>query len=208
MTVKSKIAAVFGTVVLIAAGFEVHRLLSWYTEARTEVRQGEAYVEETLDFRYLGNMVTELDLLTSGAMRFSAYMERERGTVPKLTHEKVRMYYSATAYAAVDAAKAEVKVNDFDKTVTVYLPKPFVLSVKVAPSSVRYERIEKALFSNDSRETGIDEICIAEGDAWQNLDRDELFARSEKSAAETVKQLVQPICRDYVVNVVFDKGGE
>ena len=30
MTVKSKIAAAFSTVVLNAAGFEVHRVLTWY----------------------------------------------------------------------------------------------------------------------------------------------------------------------------------
>ncbi len=102
------------------------------------------------------------------------------------------MFYSYEIRAGVDLAKAEIKVHDDTRTISITLPKATLQSVSVDPDSLRFFDSESSLFNGNEVTDTAEALKHAKKSASDKASKSELLqeaiSRPSKSWRRRIRQ--------------------
>lgn len=107
-------------------------------------KKAELEITTTIVSRQLQTMQD----LTTAKENDYGFEEFSEGKIAHVNKKKFTMFYSYEIRAGVDLAKAEIKVHDDTRTISITLPKATLQSVSVDPDSLRFFDTESSLFNS------------------------------------------------------------
>lgn len=141
MSTKAKVIAIIVAVVVIMVGTIIgYRKIGGIFNPK----KAEPEITTTIVSRQLQTMQD----LTTAKENDYGFEEFSEGKIAHVNKKKFTMFYSYEIRAGVDLAKAEIKVHDDTRTISITLPKATLQSVSVDPDSLRFFDSESSLFNS------------------------------------------------------------
>ena len=142
MSTKAKVIAIIVAVVVIMVGTIIgYRKI----DGIFNPKKAEPEITTTIVSRQLQTMQD----LTTAKENDYGFEEFSEGNIAHVNKKKFTMFYSYEILAGVDLAKAEIKVHDDTRTISITLPKATLQSVSVDPDSLRFFDSESSLFNGN-----------------------------------------------------------
>ena len=131
--------------------------------------------------------------LTTQKMTYQGVVHYKEGDIPFITQKKYSMTYTAEIDAGVDLSK--VKVDQVgDGEFNIVIPNVEIQGVHVDPDSVEFYDESHALFNWNTKQDGVEAVKLAEEDAVNNADIEQL----KKDAADNARKVINDLLQDSV----------
>lgn len=148
------------------------------------------------------NQIRTMSELATSKVSYQGMISYEEGKYAFIDKKKYNMIYTSEVKAGVDLSKANVKVDEKNKTITVDLPDPEILSVYIDPSQTQFYDEHYSLFNLPDSSTGTQAMKMAEEDSLDHVDQEALIASAKKQAEEVVSGLVKiGVPEDYTIEI-------
>ena len=146
------------------------------------------------------NQIRTMSELATAKSSYQGMISYEEGKYAFIDKKKYNMIYESEVKAGVDLSQANVKVDEKNKTITVDLPEPQILSVYIDPSKTQFYDEHYSLFNLPDSSTGTEAMKMAEEDSLAHIDKDSLLAAAKKQSEEVVSGLVEiGVPEDYTI---------
>ena len=173
---------IIGIIIALVLGFTV----AWKLTHKKKPKVTSNYIYSKLE---------DASDLTTQKMTYQGVVHYEEGDIPFITQKKYSMTYTAEIDAGVDLSK--VKVDQVgDGEFNILLPDVEIQGVHVDPESVEFYDESHALFNWNSKDDGVKAVELAEKDAMNNADIDQL----KKDAKENAEKVINDLLQDAIKN--------
>lgn len=154
-------------------------------------KKAEPEITTTIVSRQLQTMQD----LTTAKENDYGFEEFSEGNIAHVNKKKFTMFYSYEIRAGVDLAKAEIKVHDDTRTISITLPKATLQSVSVDPDSLRFFDSESSLFNGNEVTDTAEALKHAKKSASDKASKSELLQEADKQAKQIVEKAYSPIAK-------------
>jgi hypothetical protein len=154
-------------------------------------KKAEPEITTTIVSRQLQTMQD----LTTAKENDYGFEEFSEGNIAHVNKKKFTMFYSYEIRAGVDLAKAEIKVHDDTRTISITLPKATLQSVSVDPDSLRFFDSESSLFNGNEVTDTAEALKHAKKSASGKASKSELLQEADKQAKQIVEKAYSPIAK-------------
>lgn len=154
-------------------------------------KKAEPEITTTIVSRQLQTMQD----LTTAKENDYGFEEFSEGNIAHVNKKKFTMFYSYEIRAGVDLAKAEIKVHDDTRTISITLPKATLQSVSVDPDSLRFFDTESSLFNSNEVQDTAEALKHAKKSAANKATKSELLQEADKQAKQIVEKAYSPIAK-------------
>lgn len=187
MSTKAKVIAIIVAVVVIMVGTIIgYRKIGGIFNPK----KAEPEITTTIVSRQLQTMQD----LTTAKENDYGFEEFSEGNIAHVK-KKFTMFYSYEIRAGVDLAKAEIKVHDDTRTISITLPKATLQSVSVDPDSLRFFDSESSLFNGNEVTDTAEALKHAKKSASDKASKSELLQEADKQAKQIVEKAYSPIAK-------------
>ena len=188
MSTKAKVIAIIVAVVVIMVGTIIgYRKIGGIFNPK----KAEPEITTTIVSRQLQTMQD----LTTAKENDYGFEEFSEGNIAHVNKKKFTMFYSYEILAGVDLAKAEIKVHDDTRTISITLPKATLQSVSVDPDSLRFFDSESSLFNGNEVTDTAEALKHAKKSASDKASKSELLQEADKQAKQIVEKAYSPIAK-------------
>ena len=171
---------ILGIIIAVILGF----YLSWKLLHKPEPKITSNYIYSKLE---------DASDLTTQKMTYQGVVHYKEGDIPFITQKKYSMTYTAEIDAGVDLSK--VKVDQVgDGEFNIVIPNVEIQGVHVDPDSVEFYDESHALFNWNTKQDGVEAVKLAEEDAVNNADIEQL----KKDAADNARKVINDLLQDSV----------
>ena len=139
---------------------------------------------------YIYSKLEDASDLTTQKMTYQGVVHYSEGDIPFITQKKYSMTYTAEIDAGVDLSKVKVDKVGNDEF-NIVLPEVEIQGVHVDPESVAFYDESHALFNWNTKEDGVKAVQLAEEDAVNNADIEQLKKDAEENAKKVINDLLQ-----------------
>ena len=189
MSTKAKVIAIIVAVVVIMVGTIIgYRKIGGIFNPK----KAEPEITTTIVSRQLQTMQD----LTTAKENDYGFEEFSEGNIAHVNKKKFTMFYSYEILAGVDLAKAEIKVHDDTRTISITLPKATLQSVSVDPDSLRFFDTESSLFNSNEVQDTAEALKHAKKSAANKATKSELLQEADKQAKQIVEKAYSPIAKE------------
>ncbi len=151
--------------------------------------------EPTITSTSVYQRLEEVSDLTTQKIVYQGYIHYEEGDIPFITKKSYSMTYTAEIEAGIDVSEIDVRQIG-DEVIIVSLPDSEVQGVYVDPNSIQFHDESFALFNWDSKEDGVEAVGLAEADARENANIEELKSNADSHARELILNLFRDAISD------------
>ena len=134
--------------------------------------------------------------LTTAKENDYGFEEFSEGKIAHVNKKKFTMFYSYEIRAGVDLAKAEIKVHDDTRTISITLPKATLQSVSVDPDSLRFFDSESSLFNGNEVTDTAEALKHAKKSASDKASKSKLLQEADKQAKQIVEKAYSQIAKE------------
>lgn len=175
---KIKLIILCMTILLLASGIVGFSLSSMI------YKQKQPKITTT----YINGKINNVSELTATNLEYNGLITFSDGEIPFLTQKGFSMRYTANIRVGVDISKIEISITD--KTVTLIIPDAQIQSVNANPNSVAFYDEKYALFNWTDKEDIVNALSIAEEDAKNNIDIEELSRTAKEQTITILKNIL------------------
>ena len=154
-------------------------------------KKAEPEITTTIVSRQLQTMQD----LTTAKENDYGFEKFSEGNIAHVNKKKFTMFYSYEIRAGVDLAKAEIKVHDDTRTISITLPKATLQSVSVDPDSLRFFDSESSLFNGNEVTDTAEALKHAKKSAADKASKSKLLQEADKQAKQIVEKAYSPIAK-------------
>ena len=133
--------------------------------------------------------------LTTAKENDYGFEEFSEGNIAHVNKKKFTMFYSYEIRAGVDLAKAEIKVHDDTRTISITLPKATLQSVSVDPDSLRFFDSESSLFNGNEVTDTAEALKHAKKSAADKASKSKLLQEADKQAKQIVEKAYSQVAK-------------
>lgn len=191
-SITSVIIAIVAVILIIlislAAGAFLHK--KYLDKKEKEKRITSLEVSQTLE---------SASDLTTEKIIYQGVIHYEEGEIPFIDKKSYTMTYTAEIDAGVDVS--EIEVTDNGEKIIIEIPDSDVQRVYVDPESIEFHDESFALFNWDDKQDGVDAVALAEADAKEHADIENLKKEADDHARELIENLFNEAIRDQQVEV-------
>ena len=185
MSTKAKVIAIIVAVVVIMVGTIIgYRKI----DGIFNPKKAEPEITTTIVSRQLQTMQD----LTTAKENDYGFEEFSEGNIAHVN----KMFYSYEILAGVDLAKAEIKVHDDTRTISITLPKATLQSVSVDPDSLRFFDSESSLFNGNEVTDTAEALKHAKKSASDKASKSKLLQEADKQAKQIVEKAYSQIAKE------------
>ena len=182
MSTKAKVIAIIVAVVVIMVG----TIIGYFNP-----KKAEPEITTTIVSRQLQTMQD----LTTAKENDYGFEEFSEGNIAHVNKKKFTMFYSYEIRAGVDLAKAEIKVHDDTRTISITLPKATLQSVSVDPDSLRFFDSESSLFNGNEVTDTAEALKHAKKSAADKASKSKLLQEADKQAKQIVEKAYSQVAK-------------
>uniref|UniRef100_UPI00359C2197 DUF4230 domain-containing protein n=2 Tax=Bifidobacterium adolescentis TaxID=1680 RepID=UPI00359C2197 len=190
MSTKAKVIAIIVAVVVIMVG-----TIIGYRKIDGIFNPKKAEPEITTTTIVSRQLQTMQDLTTAKENDYG-FEEFSEGNIAHVNKKKFTMFYSYEILAGVDLAKAEIKVHDDTRTISITLPKATLQSVSVDPDSLRFFDSESSLFNGNEVTDTAEALKHAKKSASDKASKSKLLQEADKQAKQIVEKAYSQIAKE------------
>lgn len=154
-------------------------------------KKAEPEITTTIVSRQLETMQD----LTTAKENDYGFEKFSEGNIAHVNQKKFTMFYSYEIRAGVDLAKADIKVHDGTRTISITLPKATLQSVSVDPDSLRFFDSESSLFNGNEVTDTPEALKRAKKSAADKASKSKLLQEADKQAKQIVETAYSPIAK-------------
>ena len=184
MSTKAKVIAIIVAVVVIMVG-----TIIGYRKI------GGIFNPKKAEPEIVSRQLQTMQDLTTAKENDYGFEEFSEGNIAHVNKKKFTMFYSYEIRAGVDLAKAEIKVHDDTRTISITLPKATLQSVSVDPDSLRFFDSESSLFNGNEVTDTAEALKHAKKSASGKASKSELLQEADKQAKQIVEKAYSPIAK-------------
>lgn len=191
MSTKAKVIAIIVAVVVIMVG-----TIIGYRKIDGIFNPKKAEPEITTTTTIVSRQLQTMQDLTTAKENDYGFEEFSEGNIAHVNKKKFTMFYSYEILAGVDLAKAEIKVHDDTRTISITLPKATLQSVSVDPDSLRFFDSESSLFNGNEVTDTAEALKHAKKSASDKASKSKLLQEADKQAKQIVEKAYSQIAKE------------
>ena len=191
MSTKAKVIAIIVAVVVIMVG-----TIIGYRKIDGIFNPKKAEPEITTTTTIVSRQLQTMQDLTTAKENYYGFEEFSEGNIAHVNKKKFTMFYSYEIRAGVDLAKAEIKVHDDTRTISITLPKATLQSVSVDPDSLRFFDSESSLFNGNEVTDTAEALKHAKKSASDKASKSKLLQEADKQAKQIVEKAYSQIAKE------------
>lgn len=189
MGAKTKvIAAIVAVAVIIGIVIAGYRKM----DGILNPKKAEPEITTTIVSRQLQTMQD----LTTAKENDYGFEQFSEGNIAYVNKKKFTMFFSYEIRAGVDLAKADIKVHDDTRTISITLPKATLQSVSVDPDSLRFFDAESSLFNGNEVTDTAEALKHAKKSAADRASKSQLLQEADKQAKQIVEKAYSQIAKE------------
>ena len=201
MSTKTKVVAIIIAIVEFMSGTIIgYRKM----EGIFNPKKAEPELTTTIVSRQLETMQD----LTTAKENDYGFEKFSEGNIAHVNKKKFTMFYSYEIRAGVDLAKADIKVHDGTRTISITLPKATLQSVSVDPDSLRFFDSESSLFNGNEVTDTPEALKRAKKSAADKASKSKLLQEADKQAKQIVETAYSPIAKTSGYKVQVQLAGK
>lgn len=158
--------------------------------------------KSSIDTTYIIAKLEESSELTTTKLNYTGMSKFEDTGISFINKSDFIMVYEATARIGIDIREISIKVDDFNKTVWLTMPKAKILDVKVDLGKIKYFDEKFALFNVDYKNDANRATLLAEESAKEELENMGILDMANTQSIELIKNLIKDLIpKNYEVKV-------
>ncbi|WP_432624058.1 DUF4230 domain-containing protein [Bifidobacterium sp.] len=152
-------------------------------------------VEPEITTTIVSRQLQTMQDLTTAKENDYGFENFSEGNIAHVNKKKFTMFYSYEIRAGVDLAKADIKVDDTNRIISITLPKADLQSVSVDPDSLRFFDAESSLFNGNEVTDTAEALKHAKKSASDKASKSKLLQEADKQTKQIVEKAYSPIAK-------------